>query len=1013
MLRNLLLSAAWLVAASCPAAEHAFYVSPTGSDDAAGTRAAPFRTLARAQAAARATAQDMKADVVVNLAPGDYRIERTFELTDADSGRNGFRVIYRSEAGPGKARLLGSRPLVGWQPHRGPVWKIPVPKGLVFHTLYENGRRVWKARFPNYEHHADLPCALGPYLVSAGGTPKRTDREADKPREPGWLEYEPDVALPVVKPSTMKIQIFTGGKCDWMREIHRVTAIDPKTRRLDFSARALAFGVGVGARFFLEDELGLLDTAGEFYLDQAASMLYYIPMGEGHPDRLGICAPLVARLVQIQGASRDPCARNITLDGLALAETDDAPPTGWWSTRFGLDDGALVWMKNAEHVEVRNCHLQNGGRSGVMLIGHNVGNTVTGCWIERMGVNGVTLSNRFRAADGKGPTADRCERNRIHNNRIEQVGQLHTYAACVNVFNASHNEVSHCELVDSVRYAVTVRGNTGEQYGPPVWVDLPPAKGNLFHHLRIARCGQDGGDMGALHAANLNNPGGGCVNTFEQITVADTRAIASMKDIEPNGIFLDWPKMAMDQVFRNVEIVRSQGLPIRSNRPENADSAQTANVSWKPGFREELMDYETIGLTSEFPAAYGGRPPVARPLAPPRHVRAKATSYDTVVVEWDASPIPAGEQATYTVLRDGVRLASTSKLRFVDRFLAEQTAHGYRVAARSGDFRRQGEPSPECPVRTPADATPPAVTGARSLPDGRRVRVAFSEPVEPEAALHGANYRFEPRLDVAGVKPLGPACVELDVKGFQPGTRYELAVAGVTDCAAARNPIDGARRVTLDDFQRVVAYPMDRPAKDRLGDASGGGGDALLRGGATIEPLAGPRGGAALVLDGTSGFAEAPADLNLGPGDFTIMAWIYRESHGVILSKGNGFGSAHQWSWGWGKDGVPRCISLRVRNDFFATAANSIPDRQWVHAAMVKQGNQGISYVDGQPSGGPHDLSGIGPLVNDRALRVGRREFEPNPTFFKGKIAGIAVFNRALSPAEIRAEAERLAGADH
>ncbi|MDD4872334.1 MAG: hypothetical protein PHR77_17420 [Kiritimatiellae bacterium] len=34
----------------------------------------------------------------------------------------------------------------------------------------------------------------------------------------------------------------------------------------------------------------------------------------------------------------------------------------------------------------------------------------------------------------------------------------------------------------------------------------------------------------------------------------------------------------------------------------------TENVSWKPGFREELMDYEHIGLTAEFPAEYGGKP---------------------------------------------------------------------------------------------------------------------------------------------------------------------------------------------------------------------------------------------------------------------------------------------------------------------------------------------------------------------------------------------------------------------
>ena len=120
--------------------------------------------------------------------------------------------------------------------------------------------------------------------------------------------------------------------------------------------------------------------------------------------------------------------------------------------------------------------------------------------------------------------------------------------------------------------------------------------------------------MGALHTAGLNNPGGGSVNTFEQIVVTDTRAIASMKDRPPDGIFLDWPKMSMEQIFRNVQILRSQGKQLRSNGPDNEASAQTGNVSWQPGFREDLMDYANIGLTAEFPTAYGGRPaPDTRP----------------------------------------------------------------------------------------------------------------------------------------------------------------------------------------------------------------------------------------------------------------------------------------------------------------------------------------------------------------------------------------------------------------
>lgn len=554
----------------------------------------------------------MRGDVVVNLAPGEYRLDQTLEFTEADSGRNGFRVIYRSAAGPGQARLLGSKVLTGWKPHRDGIWKIELPPKTVFHTLYENGQRVQKARFPNYEREEAFPTALGRYLVSVTGTPKRTDKKLERPKGPSWLAFRPEDTPPVITPTKMQIQIFTGGKCDWSRDVHSVIAVDAKSNRLTLAVTPV-FGIGTGARFFLEDELGFLDAPGEFFLDEKTYTLYYKPLGQGHPDTLGIAYPRMSRMFQLQGKSREQCLEHLMLEGLALEETDNAPPRPIWAYD-GRRDGALVWLNNTAHVVIRNCHLKNGGRSGVMMIGHNRENLVAGCWIEHMGLNGVSLCNKFTTPNKQEPTADRCESNRVHNTHISHVGELHTYAECVTVFNVSHNEVDHCQLDNSVRYAITLRGNTGPQYGPPVWTPHPGTQGNYFHHIRVERCGQDGGDMGALHCANLNNPGGGCTNTFEQITVADTRTVASVQDIPPDGIFLDWPKMSMDQTFRHVQIVRSQGKPIRSNRPENLESARVENVSWQPGFREDLMDYANIGLTKDFPPEYGGRPAARKAL---------------------------------------------------------------------------------------------------------------------------------------------------------------------------------------------------------------------------------------------------------------------------------------------------------------------------------------------------------------------------------------------------------------
>ena len=596
----------FLCASTSVAAATEFFVSPSGNDANPGTAQQPFRTIVRAQQAVREVDRTRKEDVVVNLTAGVYRLTEPWLLTEEDSGSDTCRVVYRSQEGPGKARLLGSVPLVGWQKYRDGIWKTDLPENTLFHTLYENGIRAYKARFPNYEHQSDFPTARGRYLVTEDGTPKRYNKTGEAPpKGPGWLTYSAEDAPPPLAGDKTKLLIYTGGKCDWMRTVYRVQSIDPATRRLTFKARSLPFGVGAGARFFLEDDLALLDAPGEFYVDEKSNTLYYMPLGNEHPDTLGIVAPVLMRLIEIKGKSPERCVKNISFEGLALEESDGIP-RGWWEMQSGRTDGALFWATNAQGIEVRRCHLKNSGRNGMMFVGHNVDNQVTGCWIEHMGVNGVTLCNRFSPPKDKNVPESCCAHNRIDNCRIHNIGEIHTYAACVNVFNAEDNDIGHCELFDSVRYAVTLRGNTGAQYGPPVSTGLPQCKGNRMHHLRVYRCGQDGGDMGALHCANLNNPGGGCVNTFEQIAVADCRAVPSMKDIAPDGIFLDWPKMSMDQIFRNIHIVRCQGRQIRSNRPENADSAVTDNVSWKPDFDEAKMAVGEIGVRTDFPPEFGG-----------------------------------------------------------------------------------------------------------------------------------------------------------------------------------------------------------------------------------------------------------------------------------------------------------------------------------------------------------------------------------------------------------------------
>ncbi len=92
-----------------------YYVSPTGSDAAAGSLGAPFATLEKARDTIRLLSRPLPAGgITVFLRGGVYRRTTTFALTSSDSGSASAPVIYT--AYPGETPILtGARPILASQ----------------------------------------------------------------------------------------------------------------------------------------------------------------------------------------------------------------------------------------------------------------------------------------------------------------------------------------------------------------------------------------------------------------------------------------------------------------------------------------------------------------------------------------------------------------------------------------------------------------------------------------------------------------------------------------------------------------------------------------------------------------------------------------------------------------------------------------------------------------------------------------------------------------------------------
>ena len=113
-------------AATAPATEGvaaavSYFLSPTGSDRAAGTSAAPWRTLSRVLAALAQRPTAARPATFVNLYPGVYRLNQTLLVTAAHSGASSDApVIWRPAPGSaaGQVTISGGVDLssLTWRP---------------------------------------------------------------------------------------------------------------------------------------------------------------------------------------------------------------------------------------------------------------------------------------------------------------------------------------------------------------------------------------------------------------------------------------------------------------------------------------------------------------------------------------------------------------------------------------------------------------------------------------------------------------------------------------------------------------------------------------------------------------------------------------------------------------------------------------------------------------------------------------------------------------------------------
>ncbi|EJT69932.1 endo-1,4-beta-xylanase [Gaeumannomyces tritici R3-111a-1] len=226
-----------------------------------------------------------------------------------------------------------------------------------------------------------------------------------------------------------------------------------------------------------------------------------------------------------------------------------------------------------------------------------------------------------------------------------------------------------------------------------------------------------------------------------------------------------------------------------------------------------------------------------------------------------------------------------------------------------------------------------------------------------------------------------------------PVTKAELA--RLTGSTGKPKPANAAGEIARYDFSSLKAGGV-------LPDVSGNGADGKVQGGATVR-------NGALVLDGVDDYVTLPTDLVAGLEDMTIEAEVQLATDqqppyfifGIGNTGSSGAGAGYLFATG---NPYRASITLTDYNaEQTVSSGRDLPRGQWVHLAYVIQGRSAILYLNGAEVGRNTqvnlDPGGIGGGATNNNY-IGKSTYTSD-RLLKGQLRKFAVFNRALSAAEV------------
>ncbi len=522
-----------LAACSSTASTHAstpsltVYVKPGGPGTGSGTSADPFTSLIAARDALRSRLPAMDSDAHVVLEDGTYPLSAPLQLSAADSGRNGHQVVY--EAAPGAHPIIsGGSQIGGWQrePGSSGIWSAPVPASLRTRQLYVDGTRAREAEGP-------LPVTLS--RTATGYTASST--ALDGWRNPSSIEF-----------------VYPSGPSNWTESRCRVASIvgtaitmsqpcwqNTTLRTTPGTALAISgFNQPLGNAYAVTNAYELMTKPGQWYLDESAHRIYYLPLPGQDMARATVVAPRLQKLISAAGTSASPI-HDITFRGLTFSYATWLEPSsadGYSSFQAGTyltganayrTQGACdspqascpyaaydqipgnVSFTHDQRITFAGNTFTHLGAAGLALGDASQHDTVEGNLFTDTSAGGLTIGG-VDAPQAGGP--DLTSGNQVHDNYFHDVAAEYQDCAAIFVGYAQYTTIAHNQI-DDVPYS-------GISIGWGGWLERFPYLGPLSNYSRGNVIAQN---LIFNHMQVLVDGGGIYSNGIEGTSMADAELI--------------------------------------------------------------------------------------------------------------------------------------------------------------------------------------------------------------------------------------------------------------------------------------------------------------------------------------------------------------------------------------------------------------------------------------------------------------------------------------------------------